>query len=289
MPFAYRGRFAPSPTGPLHFGSLIAAMASFAEAQAHGAQWLVRMEDIDRPRTVPGAADHILRTLEILGFRWNGEVVYQSQREELYQGALDRLKQMGLIYACACSRRDLAEDGVYPGTCRLGLNGRPGRAWRVRVEGSVAFDDLVQGPRVEDLAKQTGDFVLLRADGAWAYQLAVVVDDAEQAITHVVRGADLLSSTARQVYLQRHLGYPVPVYLHVPVALDHTGQKLSKQTGAPPIDTITPGLALSQAAAFLGHPMPAQLHGCGVDEFWRWLTANWRHTRIPAVEQVRLD
>ena len=289
MPLAYRGRFAPSPTGPLHFGSLVAAMASLAEARTHGGEWLVRMEDIDHPRTMAGSADHILRTLEALGFEWNGAVAYQSEREGLYQATLNRLKRMGLVYACGCSRKDMAEDGVYPGTCRGGLNGRPGRAWRLCVEGSIVFDDLVQGIRMEDLAQQTGDFVLLRADGAWAYQLAVVVDDAEQAITHVVRGADLLSSTARQIYLQGLLGYPTPSYLHVPVAVDAAGQKLSKQTGARPIDTSAPSLALSQAAAFLGHPLPVELDGCGVDEFWRWLTANWSHTRIPAVEQVRSD
>jgi glutamyl-Q tRNA(Asp) synthetase len=267
-------------------------MASYADALAHSGQWLVRIEDIDGPRTVPGAADDILRTLETLGFSWHGEVVYQSERKTLYQAALDRLKLAGHVYPCACSRKDLTGDGggiIYPGTCRHGLNGRPARAWRLRVEGSVAFDDLVQGHHEEDLPGQTGDFVLLRADGAWAYQLAVVVDDAGQSITHVVRGADLLSSTARQIYLQRLLGYPTPAYLHVPVAVDHQGQKLSKQTEAPPIDLSAPAVALAQAAAFLGHPVPSELAGCSVADFWLWLATHWSHTRIPAVAQVLLD
>ena len=233
---AYRGRFAPSPTGPLHFGSLVAAVASFADARANGGEWLVRIEDVDQPRSVPDAARDILTTLKAFGFEWDAPPVHQSERGELYHAALERLKTTGMVYPCGCSRKDLTEDEVYPGTCRDGLNGRVGRAWRLRVHGVVQFDDLVQGRHEEDLETQTGDFVLLRADGMWAYQLAVVVDDALQGITHVVRGADLLSSTPRQIYLQRLLAYSQPAYLHVPIATNGQGEKLSKQTGAQPLD-----------------------------------------------------
>jgi len=283
----YRGRFAPSPTGPLHFGSLVAAVASYADARANSGEWLVRIEDVDQPRSVPGAADAILSTLEFFGFDWDATVVYQSDREELYRQAFERLQAAGLVYPCGCSRKDIGDDGVYPGTCRSGLGRKSARAWRLRVEGCVSFQDLVQGPRSEDLAQQTGDFVLLRADGMWAYQLAVVVDDAAQGITHVVRGADLLASTPRQIYLQRLLGYPQPRYLHVPVVVDERGEKLSKQTGAQALDVAHASAALSRAAALLGHGLPGELAGCGTEEFWAWLVENWRPTRIPAQEQVR--
>jgi glutamyl-Q tRNA(Asp) synthetase len=282
----YRGRFAPSPTGPLHFGSLVAAMASYADARANHGAWLVRMEDVDVPRTVPGAAVEIFRTLEAYGFGWDRQVVYQSEREELYAAALHRLERARHVYPCGCSRKDVSPEGVYPGTCRNGLNGREARAWRLRVEGAVDFCDIVQGERSEDLAQQAGDFVLRRADGLWAYQLAVVVDDAEQGITHVVRGADLLSSTARQIYLQRLLGLPQPVYLHVPVAVGANGDKLSKQTGAMAIDLLEPITALRAAASFLGHPTPHSV--VVVSEFWDWLIENWRRERIPPLDQMRV-
>lgn len=237
----YAGRFAPSPTGPLHFGSLVAALASWLDARASGGRWLVRIEDLDQPRVVPGVADDILRTLEALGLYWDGEVVYQSRRAELYRDALARLGPH--LYACACSRREIADsalglaaDGgqIYPGTCRDGLaEGRAARALRVRTtHNPTEFIDRVQGLQRQVLARDVGDFVLHRADGQFAYQLAVVVDDAAQGVTDVVRGADLLQSTARQIYLQRRLGCPTPRYLHVPAAVNAAGEKLSKQTGA---------------------------------------------------------
>lgn len=229
----YRGRFAPSPTGPLHFGSLVAALASYLDARAAGGAWLVRMEDLDTPRNVAGADEDILRTLKRSGFSWDEPVVWQSRRVELYQAALDRLKVAGLAYPCSCSRRETG-GGPYPGTCRRGPR-NPGRplSWRVRA------DD------------EGGDFIALRSDGIFAYQLAVVVDDDAQGITDVVRGADLLDSTPRQLYLQTLLGLPHPRYVHVPVALNEAGEKLSKQNHAPPLDKANPARELREALRFL--------------------------------------
>ena len=235
----YVGRFAPSPTGPLHFGSLVAALASWLDARAAEGRWLVRIEDLDPPRAVPGAADEILRTLDRLGLGWDGPVLYQSRRSASYEAALESLD----TYWCGCTRREIADssigratDGaqIYPGTCRTGLApGKTPRALRLRTGGEeIAFTDRVQGPQRQILEREIGDFVLLRADGQFAYQLAVVVDDAEQGVTDVVRGADLLDSTPRQIFLQRLLGYPMPRYLHVPAAVNQAGEKLSKQTGA---------------------------------------------------------
>ncbi|MGC4048951.1 MAG: tRNA glutamyl-Q(34) synthetase GluQRS [Paludibaculum sp.] len=266
----YRGRFAPSPTGPLHQGSLVAAVASYLDARRHHGQWLVRMEDVDEPRTAAGAADVILRTLETCGLEWDEPVVYQSQRKGLYRRELDRLVAMGAVFPCACTRKEIADSAItpsssgevpYPGTCRSGLPpGRTPRAWRVRVPDEVvSFVDRLQGPYHQNLLRETGDFVLLRADGFFAYQLAVVVDDADQGITDVVRGEDLLASTPRQVYLQKLLGYPEPRYLHVPVVRNAAGEKLSKQTGASPVDPARPGPAIASALRFLGMDPPADL------------------------------
>ena len=255
----YTGRFAPSPTGPLHVGSLIAALASWLDARAAGGRWLVRIEDLDRPRVAAGAADAILHALGHLGLNWDGEVVYQSKRHELYRAALARLAPQA--YWCGCSRREIADsslglavDGapIYPGTCRAGTVGVK-RALRVRVTAeSIAFEDRLQGRQTQALERDIGDFVLYRADGLFAYQLAVVVDDAEQGVTDVVRGADLLDSTPRQIYLQRLLGVPTPRYLHVPVAVDSAGEKLSKQTGAQAIDLSM--ATVRRALRFLGQP-----------------------------------
>ncbi|MGH8616512.1 MAG: tRNA glutamyl-Q(34) synthetase GluQRS, partial [Burkholderiales bacterium] len=268
-PDPYRGRFAPSPTGPLHFGSLAAAAGSWLDARAHGGEWLLRMEDLDTPRIVPGAADDILRTLEALGLTWDGPVVYQSARHDAYRAALDALKQRQQAYACACSRKEIADSGVagiegfvYPGTCRDGLPaGRVARAWRLDTRGSgvIGFDDAIQGRVGHDVEHAIGDFVLYRADGHFAYQLAVVVDDAEQGITDVVRGADLIESTPRQLWLQRVLGLPAPRYAHLPVAVNAAGEKLSKQTLAPAIDAASGGRALAAALRFLGHAPPPEL------------------------------
>jgi glutamyl-Q tRNA(Asp) synthetase len=257
------GRFAPSPTGPLHFGSLVAAAASWLDARAAGGRWFVRIEDLDRPRVQAGATDEILRTLGALGLEWDGEVLYQSAREALYRDALERLR--GQTYWCGCSRREIADsslglavDGarIYPGTCRAGLSpGKARRALRVRVASDeIRFVDRVQGAQAQMLGRDVGDFILYRADGLFAYQLAVVVDDAAQGVTDIVRGADLLDSTARQIYLQRLLGAPTPRYLHVPVAVNARGEKLSKQTGATPVDARRPGEAIAAALAFLGQP-----------------------------------
>jgi glutamyl-Q tRNA(Asp) synthetase len=244
----YVGRFAPSPTGPLHFGSLVAAVASWLDARAQGGKWLVRIEDLDAPREQPGAAEDILRTLERSGLHWDGAPLFQSRNLHSYAAALERLQAQ--CYGCACTRKEIADsslgraafiaaDGaqIYPGTCRNGIPaGRAARTMRIRVpEKEILFEDRVQGTQRQNLAREVGDFILRRADGAFSYQLAVVVDDAEQGVTDVVRGADLLDSTARQIYLQRLLGYPQPRYLHVPVAVNTAGEKLSKQTGAQPI------------------------------------------------------
>jgi len=264
----YRGRFAPSPTGPLHFGSLVAATGSFLDARAAGGEWLLRMEDVDEPRSQPGAADAILRTLEKAGFAWEGEVAYQSRHTQGYRTAFERLRLGDAVFACGCTRREVADSMLapdaaprYPGTCRAGLpSGRAARAWRLRVEpGPVCFDDALQGRVCQDLAAEVGDFVVLRADGCFAYQLAVVVDDAEQGITQVVRGADLIDSTPRQIYLQRQLGLPQPAYLHLPAAVNAAGEKLSKQTRARPIDGVRPQAALLAALEFLGQRPPADL------------------------------
>lgn len=287
----YRGRFAPSPTGALHFGSLIAALGSCLEARVRGGQWLLRMEDVDTPRNQPGAADGILRTLEQHGFVWDGDVLYQSQRLAAYRAALDQLISLGLAYGCACSRREIAEsavapalDGgmVYPGHCRGGLRGRTARAWRLRVgEDDTAFIDAIQGPVVQRLARDVGDFVLLRADGLFAYQLAVTVDDAFQGISAVVRGADLLASTPRQMALQVALGLPTPSYAHLPVAANAAGEKWSKQTHAPALDASRAAQNLHAALDFLGQSPPADLCRASVAEVWAWAVAHWSLARVP--------
>jgi glutamyl-Q tRNA(Asp) synthetase len=280
----YRGRFAPSPTGPLHFGSLVAATASYLDARAAGGEWLVRIEDVDRPRSVPGAADEILRTLERFGFAWDGSVVYQSARQDLYLAALEHLKQGGFAFPCGCSRREIetGQNSVYPGTCRGGLHReRAVRSWRVRVpEDLVCFDDRVQGRWCQQLASEVGDFVVLRADGFFAYQLAVVVDDGEQGITDVVRGVDLMDSTPRQLYLQRLLASPTPRYLHVPVAVNSRGEKLSKQTLAAPAGCNSPVETLHKVLRFLGQSTPEET--LNLADFWDWAIGHWRPDTVPA-------
>jgi glutamyl-Q tRNA(Asp) synthetase len=288
----YRGRFAPSPTGPLHFGSLVAAVGSWLDARAHGGAWLLRMEDLDAPRVVPGAADDILRTLEALSLAWDGAVVYQSQRHDAYHTALHELKQQHRAYPCACSRKEIADSGiagiegyVYPGTCRDGLPaGRAARAWRLdtRASGVIGFDDAIQGRIQHDVEQAIGDFVLYRADGLYAYQLAVVVDDAEQGITDVVRGADLIESTPRQLWLQKALGMPTPHYAHLPVAVNAAGEKLSKQTLAPAIDVREGNRALAAALRFLGHAPPPALRTAAPAELLAWSVDQWRRDHVPA-------
>jgi glutamyl-Q tRNA(Asp) synthetase len=293
----YRGRFAPSPTGPLHFGSLVAAVGSYLDARAHGGQWLLRIEDVDAPRTMAGAADAILRTLEGFGFEWDGEVVVQSERLDRYHAALVRLQLDGDVYPCACSRSEIARvsrvrsvDGglLYPGTCRAGLaEGRAARAWRLRVaDQQLRFVDRVQGEARQNLAREVGDFVLLRADGQYAYQLAVVVDDAAQGVNAVVRGVDLLDSTARQIWLQQRLGWSTPSYAHLPVVVNSAGEKLSKQTQAPAVDTADGSAPVVRALRFLGQNPPDALRGAPLFEVWRWAIEHWSMTLVPALRAV---
>ncbi|CAB3856973.1 tRNA glutamyl-Q(34) synthetase GluQRS [Achromobacter deleyi] len=284
----YIGRFAPSPSGPLHAGSLVAALASWLDARAHDGRWLLRIEDVDTPRTVPGAAEFIMQQLRALGLHWDGDVIWQSQRGDAYQAAFDALAARGLVYGCGCTRREIADSALrgqaapgadgerpYPGTCRHGLPpGREARAWRlVMPDGLERFDDRWLGPQEQDVAQAVGDIALKRADGLWAYQLAVVVDDGFQDVTDVVRGADLLSSTARQRVLGRLLGLPPVRYLHVPLILDPaSGLKLSKQNGAPPIDIDAPLASLQAAWRALGF---APLAADNVVAFLRGATAGW--------------
>jgi glutamyl-Q tRNA(Asp) synthetase len=287
----YVGRFAPSPSSPLHAGSLVAALASWLDARAHGGRWLVRIEDVDGPRTAPGAEAEILRQLHALGLVPDAPPVRQSERSKRYELALQQLRDAGLAYPCGCTRREIeselaalgqpAQRGaelVYPGTCRPdkgGLNGKAARAWRLRCGDGVriAWHDRRLGEQQQDVTHAVGDFVLQRADGPWAYQLAVVVDDAEQGITDVVRGEDLADNTARQIHLQRLLGLPTPRYLHTPLVRDAHGEKLSKSNGAPALDVIQPLRALNAAGAVLALPID-EAETPGV-----WLanaTARWR-------------
>lgn len=273
----YTGRFAPSPTGLLHAGSLVAALASWLDARAHGGRWLVRIEDVDTPRCVPGADQAILQQLASCGLTPNDPVLWQSHRGAAYDQALQHLMNQGWAYPCGCSRKDIESAqivarhraAVYPGTCREGLKGKPARAWRLNVQavqkalGLPAVThwlDRRLGPQQQNVAEEVGDFVLRRADGLWAYQLAVVVDDAEQGITDVVRGQDLADNTVRQMVLQRALGLPTPQYLHTPLVLGTDGDKLSKQNGAMALDLSDPLAALTQAAQVLGLPAQPTLH-----------------------------
>ena len=320
---SYRGRFAPSPTGPLHFGSLVAAVGSYLDAKPHDGLWLVRMEDLDTPRCVPGAADDILRTLEAFGLYSDEPVIYQSQRNAAYEVALQQLKNA--VYPCCCTRREIADSAlhgiegpVYPGTCRNGLpDGREGRAWRVRTDflcrhsrasgnpaikngysstavdsrlrgndellyasGIISFQDALQGSISQQVEKDIGDFVVKRSDGLFAYQLAVVMDDAAQGITHVVRGADLLDSTPRQIYLQRLLGLTTPAYMHLPVAVNSAGEKLSKQTLAPAISSDDAASTLFTALAFLRQMPPDELRSDSVTTLLDWAIRHWQPHRL---------
>lgn len=283
------GRFAPSPTGPLHFGSLVAAVGSYCLARRAGGRWLLRMEDLDTPRVVPGAADQILRDLEDLGLHWDGEIVWQSRRTAAYRAALERLQARQLVFDCACTRKEVlasaphpGEEGpVYPGTCRRGLPaGRKPRALRIRVpQDQVCFVDGVFGPIDQVLSRAVGDFVLRRADGLFAYQLAVVVDDADSRVNQVVRGADLLSSTPRQIFLHAALGNPVPAYHHLPLATDARGAKLSKRHGN--IMEMSPGASLTSALTFLGQPVPHELHRAPPGDLLPWAVQHFDPARIP--------
>lgn len=281
----YRGRFAPSPTGPLHFGSLVAAVGSYLDAKYHHGQWLVRIEDIDTPRTVSGTADAILRTLDALGMEWDESVVYQSRRTDIYQEALHELTRQGLLYPCTCSRKEIADSSIvgingpiYPGTCRHNPLAQE-KPYALRIltnDETIEFQDRVTGSYSQQLVRDIGDFVLRRADGVYAYQLAVVADDADQRITHIVRGADLLDSTPRQIYLQRLLGYPRLRYMHLPIATNAAGEKLSKQTHAASIDLDKALPQLVETLRFLGQKPPDEILEGDIAAFWSWAIQNWR-------------
>lgn len=285
----YIGRFAPSPTGPLHFGSLVTAVGSYLDALHAGGLWLLRIDDLDRARNMPGAIEQILTVLEAFGFEWDGEVVRQSARLPRYAAALEQLRRQQRVFPCSCSRREMADsalarDGarLYAGTCRGGPTRiQPHYAWRMQVSGAVDFNDLVQGYQHEQLESEAGDFVVQRADGQFAYQLAVVVDDHDAGVTHVIRGADLLYSTGRQIYLQRALGFATPVHAHLPVVVNEAGEKLSKQTHADAINPATASQALTRALRFLGHPPPADLANSPVKMIWPWAIAHWNLHQVP--------
>jgi glutamyl-Q tRNA(Asp) synthetase len=297
------GRFAPSPTGPLHLGSLLAAAGSYLDARAAGAGWLVRIEDLDTARVIPGCADSQLRTLEAFGFEWDGEVVYQSSRLEAHRAALAELAAMGRTYRCSCSRKDLAGDGQdgggYPGTCRNGP-AKPGpTAVRFRVsDAPLHFDDAFLGPQQYDLASR-GDFVVERRDGTPSYQLAVVVDDAWQGITRVVRGADLLSSTPWQIDLQRALGLPTPSYGHLPLVVEPDGSKLSKSNRAlsvgalvgnrGPTDPAAVSRVLTSTLTLLSQRPPPDLAHSSIKDVWKWAIAHWRPQGLAGRTEVRVS
>lgn len=285
----YIGRFAPSPTGHLHIGSLLTAVASYADARAHKGKWLVRMEDLDPPREMAGAASHILKTLEHFGFEWDGEILYQSHRNNAYQTAFEQLQQQRLIYPCYCSRKAWHEqatigvDGyVYNGHCRHHNTKQPNKtpAWRVIVPNeNITFHDAIVGSYTQNLAKDIGDFVLKRADNFWAYQLAVVVDDHAQGITHIVRGQDLLVSTPRQILLQRYLNYPTPQYAHLPLLVNHLGQKWSKQTLAPALDDAQREPLLRQVLGYLNLPPAPDVDK--PQDLLQWAVQHWQLGNVP--------
>ncbi|TNF17170.1 tRNA glutamyl-Q(34) synthetase GluQRS [Pseudomonas sp. REST10] len=283
MNSSYVGRFAPTPSGYLHFGSLVAALASYLDARAVGGRWLLRMEDLDPPREVPGAQDAILRTLETYGFEWDGELERQSERHAQYAAVTERLLSQGLAYACVCSRKQLeGYAGVYPGFCRNACHAEQNAAIRIRVpELDYHFIDRVQGEFHQHLGREVGDFVIRRRDGLFAYQLAVVLDDAWQGITDVVRGADLLDSTPRQLYLQELLGLPQPRYLHVPLIIQPDGHKLGKSYRSPPLPADQAGPLLLRALRALGQPAPADLRDAAPRQLLEWGIAHWDATRIP--------
>jgi len=291
----YVGRFAPSPTGPLHFGSLLAALGSYLQASAARGQWLLRIEDIDQPRVVHGAAEHIIATLAAFGFEWDGAVEYQSLRQNHYAEALDRLRSQQLVYRCICSRSQIAANTTqnslandelrYPGTCRQRINTQAGPAAIrfIAANGEVRFMDRIQGAQEQDVAAVIGDLIVQRRDGLFAYHLAVVVDDAAQGITEVTRGADLLGSTPRQILLQRALGLPTPHYCHLPLAVDSAGRKLSKSSQSQAIDPAHANTIMWHALDALCQTPPAELRAAPLREIWEWAQSNW--SLVPLANQ----
>ena len=285
---AYCGRFAPSPTGPLHFGSLIAAVGSYLEALKNDGQWLLRIDDIDPPREMAGAADDIQRTLEYYGFEWDGATDYQSAHTDIYDEAFAQLVKQQRVFACGCSRKTIAATGasIYPGTCRTGMQGGVLRSWRFLTEPqTVSFKDGVQGECQVGI-EFIGDFVLKRAEGYFSYHLATAVDDASSGITHVVRGADLLDMTYPQIYIQKALALKSPEYAHLPVVLNENNMKLSKQNLAPPLSTRPTDISiqLHRALTFLGQNPPAEMNRYESAEIWHWAVSNWRLDKVPRVK-----
>jgi glutamyl-Q tRNA(Asp) synthetase len=294
----YRGRFAPSPSGPLHFGSMLTAVASYLEAKSNMGKWLLRIDDLDRPRCIEGMDKHILDTLEYFGMYWDEEVAYQSHNQRLYEETLQILREDKLVYACGCSRREIAdiaktgsEGPIYPGTCRNGLPaGKVERSTRFICPSTfVEAADRIQPIMGQNLQKEIGDFIVKRADGLFAYQLAVVVDDHAQAVTDIVRGSDLLRSTPRQIWLQEVLDYDVPGYAHIPVATQPDGRKLSKQTFAKAVEQTRPMSTLVHALGFLNQQPDPQLLEADLDAFWQWAIENWDLHRVPTVAAIPLS
>jgi len=284
---AYRGRFAPSPTGPLHFGSLLAAVASYAQARQQQGKWLVRIEDVDLPRCDTDSTSLILNALEVYGMHWDEDIVFQSQRTEHYQAALEILSAKNLIYGCACSRKQIIRENknaIYPGTCRNGLkDGKVARSIRLRTNNEeISFNDKVQGHYAQNISRDVGDFIIKRADNLFAYQLAVVVDDEDQGITEVVRGSDMLDSTPRQILLQQYLSYSIPDYAHIPLATKPDGSKLSKQSMARAIPLDDPIPTLIKALNFLGQQPPEDLGDSNVESIWAWVIEHWSINTVPA-------
>lgn len=282
------GRFAPSPTGHLHFGSLLAAVASFLDAKSRGGRWLVRVENLDPPREVAGSAESILRSLQSFGMRSDEPVLFQRERWPAHKNAMEHLLERGLAYWCGCSRSELPASGVYPGTCRNGLPaGKSPRAVRIRTDSApVRFTDGIRGPQQDSLNQTVGDFIVWRADGLPAYQLAVAVDDAHQGITDVVRGSDLLGSTARQIWVLQKLGLPVPRYAHHPVATTGDRVKLSKRLASDPVTTALPAETLAKALRFLGQPCPS---GLDLVAAWQWALNHWNLEAVPRTDSIVLE
>jgi glutamyl-Q tRNA(Asp) synthetase len=293
----YRGRFAPSPTGPLHLGSLYTALASFLQAKSHRGEWRLRIDDVDPFRTVADSADRILRTLEAFRLYWDGPILYQSERLEAYHAALERLDNQKRLYVCTCSRKDLAalsggNTEIYPGFCRNENKKRLAGPHALRViteDAPVTFEDMLQGLVTQNLAKDVGDFIAFRRDEVYAYHLATVLDDCDQGITEVVRGVDLLDSTPRQIYLLRLLGLPTPAYAHVPILLDQMGLKLSKQTYADPVDGQNPSSTLVSLLSLLNQNPPQDLQSAKTEEVLDWAIRNWDISRLLAQRAIPVN
>ncbi len=285
----YRGRFAPSPTGDLHLGSLVAAVGGYLEAKTNHGEWLVRIDDLDLPRTISGAADSILKTLERHQLFWDQSVLFQSNRNDYYRAALENLRETGHLFYCQCSRNILRGEQIYPGHCRNRKLSPDGHAARITVGNeSLSMGDLWQGDQSWHLQSEVGDFIVRRSDGLYAYQLAVVVDDFMQGITHIIRGSDLLQSTPKQLYLQSQLNYPTPRYGHLPIVLGRDGEKLSKQNLAQPLSPETPLSNIFMALEFLGQNPPPELLSDNLDNMWKWATKQWNTDLVPRQNRIQV-